>query len=882
MMMDMSVYVCERCKRFHTHEEFKKSKICRNCGTLLSRTTPPPKFDSPHTSIDVGKELIIKEREVISAEKRALKSNIIVPPTQFKITPFLGRIKSNFGNVIVGSKTFHEKPANYATKDLDLTDVIKNSLRRQGIEKLYVHQAKAIEDSLKGRNVVIATPTASGKTLCFNIPVLDSIVRDCGSCAFYIYPTKALAQDQIRKIAAFRDDYPLKEEEYSSGYYFTIRLGGQEIALGKYEGPTPKDIRGKIRESCNIVLTNPDELHLGILRHSSVWSRFLKNLKYLVLDEVHVYRGIFGSHVALILRRLRKLCEVFGAKPVFILCSATIGNPLEHAQNLTGCKDFVVVDEEGSPRKRRTLILWNPPLKEAETGQRIEALTNVVDLLTEVFMDNKQLIKTMVFGRSRLTVKLAYKLTQLRLKERKREEFIEFVREYTATLPPERREKIFADLTNSKICTIIGTNALELGIDIPDMSGYLSIGYPGSFTSVLQQFGRVGRVGEGLGIIVLRNEPLEQYFSRNPHDFFEKEPEDVRINPDNPEILRMHLACCVHELSRYGGLRDADFRKFFGEEGENCKRELAEQGKILCGIRNNKTCWKFNYGKYDINKEYLPIRNPLSKNNFTILCGTKLIGIMDYASVLRDLHPGAIWIDNDKQYEVVHVNFENFKVKVQEVNFEHYTISAPKDTVSILREHQHRNVGPVKVSFGTVQVKREVTHYCKVIPGKDREKAKWKEISWNMPVPVDLSSFSTEALWLTLPNHYAQLYDEKLEGALHAIEHALLVMVPKWVSCDPNDIKGAYNSNRTDINGNSTIFIFDNYPGGIGLARACFEKIGKIILDCIQLIETCGCKENSGCPSCIQTPRCEKRNENLDKKAALEILKKIGRAHPSY
>ena len=722
--------------------------------------------------------------------------------------------------------------------------------------------------------MIISTSTASGKTLCFNIPVLESIIRDPNSRALYIYPTKALAQDQIRQIAKFRDDYPAGEEDYKSGYYFTMNVGGRKIYFGKYEGPTPRWAKRKIEEFCNIVLTNPDELHFGILRFNNKWTSFLKNLRYVIMDEVHIYRGIFGSNVSLVIRRLRKLCEVLGARPRFILCSATIPNALEHAQRLTGCKDFAVIEEDGSPRKKRVLILWNPPLKDPRTGEREEPLTNIVDLITEAIMERDRVLKTIVFGRSRRSVKLAYRLTGLRLEERKRRDLMKLVREYTATLLPERREEILSDLIGNKACIIIGTNALELGIDVPEMSCYLSIGYPGRMTSVYQQFGRVGRSGEGVGIIVLYNQPLEQYFARNPKEFFDRKPEEVAINPANPELLRMHLACCIYELDRYGGLKDEDIRRIFGSEAENCKKQLAEKGKILEERGIQGACWRFNYEDYDPSKEYLSIRNPLSSNNFTIKCGERKVGVIDSATVIRDLHPKAIWTDNDRQYEVLGIDFDRYEVHVREVEVDYYTFSVPEDSISIIRREKEMRMGNATLTFGKIKVKRRVQKYCKVIPGEDREESRWEEIPWSTPIPEYISTFTTDAIWLTLPYRLAET-NCTFEDGLHAIEHAILAMAPKWVSCDPNDIGGSYQLNHHGDGIKPTIFIYDNYPGGVGLTKACYKNFRNIIKDCIKLLETCSCKSITGCPSCIQLSRCPKRNEKLNKEKALEILRKL-------
>lgn len=860
----MPVYICRKCKRLHTADEYVENRFCRNCGTLLSETTPPVSFQS------VSSSFRIKTETAVSAKKP-----VAISPKQFSIKDTLLEIEKKFNNAEIFIREFPEKDPEYGRKPLKIADAIRLSLSRQGmsIEKLYVHQTEAIDNVLEGRNVVLSTSTASGKTLCFNIPVLNSIFLDGNTRVLYIYPTKSLAQDQIRKIAAFRDNYPEGKELYESGYYFQMVIGKRKIVFGKYEGPTPEDDRKRIREFCHIVLTNPDMLHFGILKWNRKWVEFIKNLKYVVLDEIHVYRGIFGSNVSLVLRRLRAVCEALGSKPQFILCSATIPNALEHAINLTGCRDFVLVNNDGSPRKRKTLVLWNPPL-DKEKGRRIEALTNIVDILTRILLSEDKLIKTIVFGRSRSSVKNAYNMARDRLKKYGRPFLCELIREYTATLLPERREEIFKELVNDKIHAIIGTNALELGIDIPEMSCYLSIGYPGTMTSVFQQFGRVGRTGEGLGIIILQNEPLEQYFARNASDFFDRKPEEVRINPGNFELLRMHLACCAHELDTWGGLPENYVEKYFSSEGVECISQLYQQGKLLQGFKKSNRIWKFNY-KYEISDEYLPIRNPISKDNFTIECNGKEVGVMDSSSVLRDLHQEAIWTDNDRQYKVVELDFDDKKAKVEKVNVNYYTFSVPRDSVRILKEYCNKNIGCLKISLGIVLIKREVTEFCKIVPGETAKDASWEKIPWKNDIPSSI--FHTEAIWITLPNEKFDndIDKEYLEGGIHAVEHAIAAMTPKWISSDPNDLSGTYELSCTETNNEPTIFLYENFPGGVGLANACYNKINNILEDCIKLLETCKCIENVGCPSCIQLSQCPKHNQKLDKKAALSILKSI-------
>jgi len=808
----------------------------------------------------------------------------LLRPEEFKAQRVLRKIKSMFPDAELHIREVPPKKAVLSNKSLKLAKPIVSALERQGLsyEKLYSHQTDAIHSVLNRKNIIVSTPAASGKTLCFNIPVLNSIVQNKNSRALYVYPTKALAQDQILKIARFRDDFPNNEQLYKTGYHFTMKVDGCSVVFGKYEGPTPEFYKRRIRDFCNIVLTNPDMLHLAILRHNHLWTNFLKNLNYIVFDEVHVYKGIFGSNVSLVLRRLRKLCDSLGASPQFILCSATIPNPLQHARTLTGCNDFISIDNDGAPQSKRTFVLWNPPFIDAKSTERVEPTTNSVDLLTKVLLVNEKPIRTVVFGRSRSSVKGIFRLTKTRLAEKRMDYLSDLVREYTATLLPERREEISNELVDGHISTIVATNALELGIDIGDLSCCISASYPGTVASVYQQGGRVGRVGEGLSIVIFQNEPLEQFYARNPNEFFSKPLEEVRVNPRNEFLLQAHLACCAWEARNFGGISDQDFKKFFGAEAEKCKKLLEDQKTIYSKIRNNVVYWRFSRGAKD---PYHPIRNPISKNNFVIKCNGLEVGVMDSGTVLRDLHPGAIWTDQDEQYEVVDLDFDKYEATVRKVDVDYYTFSMPVDNVHIVSQRkQLKKINDFDLVFGGIEIERRVFSYRKVKYGRGgKETAQPMKVESFLPGQV----FPTESFWLTIPSELLdkvaktiksddkEEVEERLSGGLHAIEHALVAMLPRIVDCDPNDVGGLSSLKHKATEGKAAIFVYDNFAGGVGLAQACYEKFEILVEHCISLLESCRCRERAGCPSCIQTSRCSSGNKPLDKGVALALLKEL-------
>lgn len=800
----------------------------------------------------------------------------VLDPVDFRADPYVKRIRQATPNAEVFTHEVASRESANARLRSSLDSRLVASLVKQQLDpsKFYSHQASSIDAVLSGKNVVVATSAASGKTLCFNVPVINALVRNPDGKALYMYPTKALAQDQILKILQFDDNYSDEGLGSQKGSFFRFSVGSVRLTIGKYDGSTSDFERESMRnkEHPNILLTNPDMLHQAILRNNGKWSRFLSSLRFVVLDEIHAYKGVFGSNVALVLRRLRKICELNGTRVQFILCSATIGNPMEHARALTGLKEFVVVDKDGSPSQRRQVLMINPPASANDPTTRLEPSTVAVDILSNVLLRDKKAVKTITFGRSRLAVKNMFRFLNARLREDpSTAEVASLTREYTATLTPERREEIGKELAMGNIVTIFSTNALELGIDIGDISAAIAVGYPGSTASLLQEFGRAGRKGEGLGLLIMQNNALEQYYARHPEEFFSKNPEVVKVNPQNEFLLTAHMLCAAYECESFGGLSDTDFPNFFGIEPKEARRLLETEETVYEKLRTGEArlVWKSGQPAYN------SLRNPVSKSNFDIVCDSQRVGVMDDGTIIRDLHPGAVWTDQDDQYVVLELDFNNKVARVERRDVDYYTIAIPVDHVDIDETIASQPSQGLESSFGRIRLRRSVFSYKKVyFAGAHKDETS--------PVGKSLPSveFPTTASWLSfdLRDIRAPAFasPEKLEGGLHALEHAIVSMLPRYVDCDPNDVSGFSALSHPAVSGKPAIFVYDNFAGGIGLSRTLFDKLPEVLASCVSLIKSCKCKEDGGCPACVQSPRCQRDNPPLSKKNALLLARTVG------
>jgi len=718
--------------------------------------------------------------------------------------------------------------------DRPLHPILQSRLESLGIPSLYAHQAMAVNESRCGENVMVATASASGKTLCYNLAVLEAILDERSSRALYLFPTKALAQDQLRSLN---------------------QLACPEIiSLGEcatFDGDTPQPERAEIKRRARIVLTNPDMLHLGILPNHKSWSRLFSRLKYVVIDEAHVYRGVFGSHVANVLRRLRRLCAFYGSNPQFICCSATIANPAEHIEKLVGLP-FEVISEDGSPHGGRSFIFWNPPfIDEAKTSRR-SSNSEATFLFTELIRNS---IRSLVFARTRKLTELIY----LYSREQVGSPLAQRIKPYRAGYLPEDRRQIERELFSGHLLGVVATTALELGIDIGDLEATVLAGYPGSIASTWQQAGRSGRgVGGSLSFLIAQDNPLDQYFMHHPSYFFGKNFENALINPGNVNILKPHLLCAAWEKPLSG----SDSR-FFGTAFDGAVSELEKEGRLRKGGG-----WWYLSPSIAHPAQEVNIRSTSNKNYAIIDAsrGHELLETVEASVAFLQIHPGAIYLHQGESYLVNELDLERRVAIVTPATIPYYTQAKELTDIRILKTAQGKSCASTEVYFGEVDVTSTVV-------GFKKKKQFTEEVIAEEPLDLPPQRFFTQALWFDLPQGAIDRVTEKgldFAGGLHATEHASIAMLPLFALCDRNDIGGVSTPFHPDT-GKAQIFIYDAYPGGIGIAEKGFEIITELWSAALRAVEECPCQE--GCPSCVQSPKCGNNNEPLDKKAALILLR---------
>ena len=724
--------------------------------------------------------------------------------------------------------------ASYGELDKSLPAILVECLKESGHLPLYCHQAEAINCSREGRNVIVATPSASGKSLCYYIPVLEAVLTETGSRALFLYPTKALAQDQLRKL-----------RELASP-----RLAPAE-SFDIFDGDTAFSERSAIRKKARVVLSNPDMLHVGILPNHRSWSHFLRNLRYVVVDEAHVYRGVFGSHVAAVLRRLRRLCHLYNAKPQFIACSATLANAKQHAEKLLG-SSFTVVDGDGSPHGGKEFIFWNPPLIDKVKGARRSANSEATELFTRLVSQN---IRTLTFVRTRRLAELIYSYSRRKLAEMD-PDLSQKIKPYRAGYLPELRRQIERALFQGELLGVVATTALELGIDIGDLEATVLTGYPGSIASTWQQAGRSGRrQGRSLSFLIALDNPLDQYLMRHPDFFFEKSCESALVNPDNPYILRAHLLCAAWEQALVS--EDA------GYFGPNFTREVTGLVKQEM-LRERKGRWYLS-PSIAYPAQGTGIRS-ISGAEFTIIdTGTgSLLETVDSNVALFQVYPGAIYLHQGESFLITHLDLAGHIAHAKSVTASYYTQTKEITDLNIERLVQRKGNDSLRVFLGKVTVTTAVIGFKKKRQYTD-------EVIGEEPLDLPPYRFPTVALWFDLPLPSVSQLDEAgldFAGGLHALEHAAIALLPLFALCDRNDIGGVSTPLHPDT-GSAQVFIYDAYPGGIGIAEKGFELIGELWQATLRLIRECPCRE--GCPGCIQSPKCGNNNQPLDKKAA-EIL----------
>jgi DEAD/DEAH box helicase domain-containing protein len=695
-----------------------------------------------------------------------------------------------------------------------------------GVPRLYAHQRAAWDAAARGEHLVVASSTASGKTLAFNLPVLHALTCDPKCRAIYLYPTKALAQDQFRTLGAYR-------------------LPRLRPAI--YDGDTPLERRAATRRSANLILSNPDMLHVGVLPHHERWADVLANLRHVVIDEAHVYRGVFGSHVANVIRRLRRVARLYGSEPQFLLASATISNPGELATALLGLP-ATVIGGDAAPRAGRTILLWNPPLLDEELGLRGSPLVEAAKLQAALV---EQGLRTLTFAKSRKAAELVHRFTAERLGDDTR------LSPYRAGYTPEQRRSIERRLAAGDLLGVSATNALELGIDVGLLDAVISVGFPGTVASLRQQWGRAGRRNHGLAVLVATEDALDQYFMREPEKLLGRRVEAAILDHENPRVLAGHV-------------RAAAFEAPLDERDAHVLGERA-----LAAAAADPALRRTRRGFVWAGKEYPSARVPLRSTDadaFTIVDGAAgaVLGVAERSRAYSTVYEGAVYLHLGQSYLVRELDERAMRAVVEPFTADWYTQAKKETQTTIVRPlREERRLG-LPLVLGEIEVTEQVVGY-------ERKTIRSQERIEVVPLELPPTSFATESIWYAPEPEQLAGLDRMptLLATLHAAEHAMIAMLPLWAMCDRWDI-GGLSTNVHLQTGRPTVFIYDGHAGGVGIAERGFEQFEGWVADTAAMIAGCPCHD--GCPSCVQSPKCGNLNEPLDKGGALALLRRLSRA----
>ncbi len=691
------------------------------------------------------------------------------------------------------------------------------ALASKGIERLYVHQAQAWEHVAASENVVVVTPTASGKTLCYNLPVLNALAADPTACALYLFPTKALAVDQLEEFNGISDAL------------------GSNVRAFTYDGDTPSDARRAIRRRANVVLSNPDMLHAGLLPHHTRWARFFEHLRYIVIDELHTYRGVFGSHLANVLRRLTRIAAFYGSKPLFVCCSATIANPKELAQDLVE-EPFALVDDNGAPSGKRHLVFYNPPVVNEQLGIR-RSYINEARRMAGTFLERGR--QTLVFANNRLATEV---LTRYLKQGAGRTPGGQSpVRGYRGGYLPRERREIERQLRNREILGVVATNALELGIDIGSLDAVVLAGYPGSIASTWQRAGRAGRrQGTSVTVLVASSAPLDQYVVEHPEYFFEGSPEHAHVNPDNLEILVSHLKCAAFELPVQDG-------ETFGphDTGELC-RFLEETGVV----HHAGDAWHWTSESYPA--DAISLRK-VTSDNFVVVDvsrGSKVVGEVSFPAALTSLHEKAIYLHEGRLYHVERFEYDERKAYVKRVECGYYTDAIEHVQVETLEGFDDDRIGSAVANHGEVRITRRVVGFKKI-------RFHTNENVGDGKLSMPEQEMHTTAFWLHFPMEFLGSLPysttAKRDGLI-GLGNVLRTVGAVMLMCDARDlgISTLSSQNGPEALLDPELFLYDNYPGGIGQSEPLFRQRESLGSMARELIQACPCK--AGCPSCVGPP----------------------------
>jgi DEAD/DEAH box helicase domain-containing protein len=742
------------------------------------------------------------------------------------------------GPLISAVRHFEAKSAVFAPFPSSLDPRIVEALKARGVEQLYSHQAKAVEAVAKGEHLVVVTPTASGKTLCYNLPVLQALVQQPEARVLYLFPTKALAQDQLAELTELAKSLP-------------------DMRMFTYDGDTPQDARRSVRARANLVLTNPDMLHSGILPHHTKWVNLFQNLKYVVIDELHAYRGVFGSHLANVLRRLKRICRHYGASPQFIMASATIANPGDLAQRLTG-ERVVELNESGAPTGEKTFMVYNPPVVNPELGIRAPYLGEASKLAARFL---KKKVATIVFCQSRLSTEVVLASIKKMVEDKTGDSGI--VRGYRGGYLPLRRREVEQGLRSGEVLGVVSTSALELGIDIGHLDLAVLAGYPGTIASMWQQAGRAGRrTGESAAVMVATSSPMDQYLAAHPDYLFGAPPEHARINPENPFILINHVKCAAFELPL--GADEA-----FGGDVSAHLAALEDEGVL------HRAGEHFHWSSETYPADHISLRT-VTSDNFLVIDTTardqqqvkrrQIIAEVDWKSAFAMVYPKAIYMVEGEPFEVQELHYREDEEKVayvKKVMVDYFTDAITAKGVWILQRFGRQETPGLLAEQGEVLVAEKVVGFKKIKMGT-------LENVGSGEVELPQQEMQTTSAWLTLdPDLLAQISprrDDLVDG-LRALSHLLHSLAPIFLLCDIRDV-GAWLGDGSPSQAGQvvtretmraqllqgehftpTIYLYDNQPGGIGLAERIFEVLPEMLARGLETLEGCGCR--SGCPSCV-------------------------------
>lgn len=711
---------------------------------------------------------------------------------------------------ITAWKVTPPRDASYADFPSDVDPRLVDVLKARGIESLYTHQAEAIKAAQRGENLVVVTPTASGKTLCYNVPVLNSLLENPHSRAIYLFPTKALSQDQLNELHGL------------------ITALDVELKTYTYDGDTPVNARKAIRAAGHIVITNPDMLHTGILPHHTKWVKLFENLKYVVIDEVHQYRGVFGSHLSNVIRRLKRICTWYGTKPIFILSSATIANPDELARRLIE-EDVLLIDNDGSPKGKKHFVFYNPPVVNQQLGIRRSSIHEARTLAKNFLLNN---IQTIVFARTRNTVEILLSYLKEHMKTERRGD--DRVRGYRGGYLPKQRREIERGLREGEVRGVVATNALELGIDIGQLDACVITGYPGTITSTWQQAGRAGRRADvSCAILVASSAPLDQYIITHPDYFFSQSPEHALINPDNLLILLNHIKCAAFELPFEEG------EQYGGQSIDQILEFLAEQGVL------HKARGTYHWSTESYPADEISLRTA-ARDNVVIIDTTELeprvIGEVDSFSAPTMVHEEAIYIHEGEQYHIERLDWEGKKAYATHVDVDYYTDANLAVQVRVIDEFESERFDVCSKAHGEVLVSALPTIYKKI--------KMWthENIGWG-DVRLPEQEMQTTAYWQSFPEAVTARWTvADLESGLVGLSNVLGNVAPLFLMCDPHDI-GVKPEVRAPHTREPTIFIYDRVPAGIGFAEKLYRIHDQLLDTAEQLVTDCGCAK--GCPSCV-------------------------------